>query len=545
MRNGHAAISFMILFNSKILCGFIAVFLGKDLDFDLANYHYYNAFALLHHRFNIDYWPPSYIHVFFSPTADLLTYFLINNLPPLAAVFLSGSLHGINLWLLYLIAQCFLPKKIFAILFAVFIAIIGMMGAMTFPSIGNFKNDLIVSLFILSFILLQIKVWQNDFSKTREMYLRSLLATCFLGLGLGIKLTASLFLVGSIGALLCLPLPNKIKINVLMISLLGTILGLAISGGYWMLMLWHRYHNPVFPFLNQIFHAVDYPAINFRYDEFIPADLKHFIFYPFYFSWNGTIADGRFLDFRFLIVYLLMICTGVSLCYRKLRFRVQKSISLPLTWLILFFIFSYLTCEMYFGSIRYMLVLEMLSPLMIFLLFKTIFKNSLAVFLTLCVFVFLTLTSKHALVGTRVKSYGEDYFHVSLPNFIVNAKEALVLTPYTIYARSNDPRPQTYLIAFLPKQWQYIGIPFHQEKFIYPENNVINNIQQIISNPHPSIFLLTVEESMPELLRAAKIFQLKPTGRCEKIFSERQLVNLSNVLLCEMKKNPCHAESVF
>src|SRR4029079_13454467 len=85
-----------------MLCGgYLAVFFGRELCWDLAHYHYYTPYAYLYNRYSIDYWPTSYLHQFLNPTIDFLTYGLINYLSPYRAVFILGALHGINLWLLY------------------------------------------------------------------------------------------------------------------------------------------------------------------------------------------------------------------------------------------------------------------------------------------------------------------------------------------------------------------------------------------------------------------------------------------------------------
>ncbi|HUA79263.1 MAG TPA: hypothetical protein VL997_02735, partial [Dyella sp.] len=43
-----------------LLCGgLLSTYLGKDVDFDLLNYHFYNPWALLHGRLSVDGFPAS------------------------------------------------------------------------------------------------------------------------------------------------------------------------------------------------------------------------------------------------------------------------------------------------------------------------------------------------------------------------------------------------------------------------------------------------------------------------------------------------------
>src|SRR4051812_38905663 len=95
--------SFVVLCAGMVVCGLLAVTFGKELTWDVVSYHYYNAFAFLHHRWGHDYWPSNYIQMFINPLMDVLGYFLINHFIPVTAVFLLGAIHGINVWLMYCI----------------------------------------------------------------------------------------------------------------------------------------------------------------------------------------------------------------------------------------------------------------------------------------------------------------------------------------------------------------------------------------------------------------------------------------------------------
>lgn len=529
--------SILVLLNAMIICGFIAVFLGKDLDFDLANYHFHNAYAFLYQRYKENFWPGSYLHVFLAPTPDLLTYFLINNFPPIAAVFISGSIHGINFWLLFLLAQFFLSRSIRDTLLALVIAGMSMLGSLTLPSVGNFKNDLLVSIFILSFVLIMVITLQGN-DDEKKNYKLFILANTLLGMAIGLKLTEALFGIGAFLSFLFLPFSLRDKCKWLSIAALSMCFGMLLTSGYWIAILWQEHHNPLYPFFNSIFKSSGYPVTNFNYTEFTPQTIWQRLAFPIVSSFKGTRADGHFRDLRFFIIYALFMICGILYLYER-RFKQKKSytISVSLVWLYYFFIFSYLVGEVYFGTIRYMLALEILAPLMIVVLVKQIMRNLYAIPITLLIFAILILSSQQSTVGTRVKYYGEDYFNVRMPSSITQIPEALVLTPYTIFARSNDPRPQAYLIAFLPKNWRYIGIPFHQEKFVSPGAEVLSEIEQRIAMNKQPIFLLTVEESMRDLMQAARLFHLRRDHNpCSQIFSERQLVNQSNVLLCGVVK---------
>src|SRR3990167_1616146 len=77
-----------------ILYGTISVLLGKDLTWDTANYHLYNPYAFLNDRFNIDYWPTSFIHQFFAPTLDFILYFFVMYTTPFITEFMIGAIRS-------------------------------------------------------------------------------------------------------------------------------------------------------------------------------------------------------------------------------------------------------------------------------------------------------------------------------------------------------------------------------------------------------------------------------------------------------------------
>ena len=67
-----------------VLCvavaGAASLLIGKDVNWDLRNYHYYNAFAFLNGRFGWDL-APAQIQTYFNPLGDFPFYALVNVMP--------------------------------------------------------------------------------------------------------------------------------------------------------------------------------------------------------------------------------------------------------------------------------------------------------------------------------------------------------------------------------------------------------------------------------------------------------------------------------
>src|SRR4051812_28066674 len=93
-----------------VLFGLLSVFLGQDDNWDLKNYHWYNPYALLHGRLDLDMAPGQW-QSYFNPLIDVPYYVLSTSLPGPLVGFLMGALHGLNFLLLVAIARRLLGDR--------------------------------------------------------------------------------------------------------------------------------------------------------------------------------------------------------------------------------------------------------------------------------------------------------------------------------------------------------------------------------------------------------------------------------------------------
>ncbi|MBX3709023.1 MAG: hypothetical protein KIT56_00065 [Gammaproteobacteria bacterium] len=536
-----------LLFLAMLTGGWLSVLFGKELSWDLAYYHFYIPFAFLHHRYNIDFWPSSYIHQFFNPTIDLLSYFLITHFTPRMTEFILGALHGINTWLLFLIARHFIQGRYQNVL-ALLLSLLGMYGPTALPGMGSFQNDNLISVFILAFTLLQIKALDLYQKKERNnptvpadfqhVIILLLIAGWIIGLGFGLKLTAGTYIAGTFIASLILPISLRDRIKILLVVGIAATIGMLITSGHWMYLMWQKHRNPFFPFFNNLFHSPDFLFINWHDKRFFPQDLSQTLFFPFYFSWDGRTADAPFRDFRFLAVYILFVIAGIQWLWKRVQIiRSGNPSSLATTnflsryWLFAFFIFSYMIWQYYFSIARYLSVLEMLSPLIIYLLLKSLIHNSRIHVIFLFIILYTLAWSLSPIPMVRARWYDTTFFNVKLPPPVVTIPKATVLLAYTAYVMESDPRPQSYLIPFFPAQWRFVGVPFWKGQYL-SELTTTSQIYSQLHHESGNIYLLTSDLNMPALYQAAQKFGLVPYGECEKILSDRQVVTHQNVLLC-------------
>jgi hypothetical protein len=230
------------------------------------------------------------------------------------------------------------------------------------------------------------------------------------------------------------------------------------------------------------------------------------------------------------------VLSGILWLWKKLGGVREEKSNLSMIWLYGFFIFSFIVWEYCFAVLRYIVVLEMLAPLVICVLLTRMISYENKRHIIIALVLYLVAVSMHPSMMFRTSKFGDAFFNIKMPEFIKTTPKAMVLTPYSVYALNPEPRPQAYLIPYFPAQWRFVGIPFSDSQF-YAEGNEHEKIQQIINQYAGRFYLLTGADKMPEILyRTVKSFGLIPAGECSKILSDRQLVSHQEVLLCPVKK---------
>lgn len=143
-----------------IFGGLVSALRSQDANWDLLNYHYYNAWALLHNRQGVDCFV-SFIQSYFDPALDIPFYLLVSSplgsFPRIVSAII-GLQYGLILFIAYLISDM-LSEKIFAnqpveryILTILSVTLAGG-GAALWAQIGTTTNEIPISiLLLLSFL---------------------------------------------------------------------------------------------------------------------------------------------------------------------------------------------------------------------------------------------------------------------------------------------------------------------------------------------------------------------------------------------------------
>lgn len=361
----------VLLFVLAPLCfGGIALASGMDANWDLRNYHYYNAWAFLTGRYDRDLLVAQ-IPTFYNPVLDVPFFLAAQILPARVLAFVLGTLAGLNVNLLTLVGERILTIEPAGRRFALasLAAIAGATGAVALSELGTVFYDNILSLGFFGSLLVLLNRWDR-LATGRPLAVMTAAAVAGLpvGLAFGLKQSTVMFPIGCDLAL-ALALSGDWRRNFLASFAfgLGVLAAMAAGGGYWMWHLWTSYGNPVFPQFNQIFQSPWALTADYRDAQYLQLPFLKKLVFPVLFSLDSRqTGEIEFRDFRILAAFLALPLAGLVACLRKvpddgMTRRRQAALVMGaaagayLVWLKMFAIYRYVT------------PLEMLSPLLVVL----------------------------------------------------------------------------------------------------------------------------------------------------------------------------------
>ena len=182
---------------------------------------------------------------------------------------------------------------------------------------------------------------------------------------MGLKLPEMPFCVGFAAALVVLGGSLRHLTTRLIAGGIGGALGFALFSAWWMLHIKALTGNPLFPYFNDYWHSPLVLAASYRDLRFVPTHFWRELFFPVLFSVDWHVADDLgFQDIRVLVAYLTVIpAILIGLARRQTRDPlVDAGVAMPL---FAFAALSYFAWLKMFSIYRYIILLEMLAPLLI------------------------------------------------------------------------------------------------------------------------------------------------------------------------------------
>lgn len=298
---------------------------GKDLNFDFINYHLYGPHLLLEWRFDRDYFGgglPGYL----NPLVHVPLYLMIK--AGWHSLIIGGVLtivHCINLLLAWKICDQLLPDSQHS---RRSYLVCGLLLAFSSPlflaALGSSFAEVLTSIPMLAGVLLMLGEYSKDNWDKRRFAVAGLL----LGLAVGLKLSSGLFAVGTTLALLPMAVRNRGRAASVFVLVLGGLAGALLAHGYWSVILWREFGNPLFPIANNLFRAADFPPVMFRDQRYLQGGLGDLLTLPFRMLESRTTiySEGVAPDIRPLVVFVLV---AASLLIGRLGGRRMSSAISP------------------------------------------------------------------------------------------------------------------------------------------------------------------------------------------------------------------------
>ena len=497
---------------SPLIFGLLALTQKQDANWDLLNYHYYAGYAFFTGHWKDDFLPAG-LQSTFEPLWNILVYLLIRDFPPPVVGFLFGMLQSLVFIAIFWISDFYTrsiepPYRRLWIRLAASAS--GIYATDFLSELGNTMGDTFSGALVLVGLALILRA-----RETNRLF-HWVTSGVFFGVASGIKYTNGLYFLGILFALILNAVLSGGK------KFPGILLGLSASGGFfaaggfWILALWKRFGNPVFPLYNGIFHSPYWSNASFSDLRWFPKSAMEWVFYPFYFTHYHQVMELSVENYAFMVVYIL---TLFLLFFKFLSLFNDAYPFAPFSenerLLLLFFVASFAIWEAVFSYYRYLAPLEALAPLVIFVLLKDLFTK-LHLVLYIGILVFMAFHIQYPDWG-RV-TWGKSYFGTKLGSLPPSEKQqGIVLV---------GAKPIAFVIPDLGGRYRFISIVRGESvPFVYWKDLLLKN--------EPSIYLLTTMDQLQDndrIIDSIGLHLRSPARFCRPVINRMK----SNIVFCKL-----------
>ena len=432
------SLSLVLSVTAPVGLGLYSISEGQDINFDLQNYHLYNPYAYLNDRILMDLFPAG-LQSYFNPYLDLAYFAAISTWSPVTVGFLLGAVHGLSFLLLLRISRHVLRDHQFGELYSLPLALTGVLSVGFLSEVGTVFHDntvnlvLLLSLWTAMHFIASPARGRTAFKDNGKILCAGLLA----GIATGLKLTFSMYALALCLSFLVLDRRWKIRLKSAVLFGVSVILGLLVSNGYWMFKMWSLFGNPVFPVYNHIFQGELIRAVPFFDQRFLPKTLLEKLFYPVFFTLDPLrVAEVRYEQVSWLCCYAAVLCLLVYLLFKALKKDSSPGrLNGQARFLLTFFCISYLFWLQMFGIYRYLIPLEILIPLILFVV-SSYFLGRRYAWCGLILVVAITLVNLRGMIP--------DWGHSEWSDRIYRVESGVL---------SDSPEPAAVYLAGQPLGW--------------------------------------------------------------------------------------------
>jgi len=487
-----------------VAAGARSIAIGQDGNWDLKNYHWYNAFSLLNGRLGWDV-APAQIQTYYNPIADLPFWWLVHVLPgPRAVAFAMAIPAAIAAFFLLRTLALLFPvgSERGAPAWIIAAAAIGLTGAAGQATLASTMNEWLGTAFVIAAIWLALR---PPGSPRAEW-----LAAGLVGCAAGIKLTFAVFAVGFLAALVARGSRGRRLAG----STLALAAGFLLIGGYWAWVMWREFANPFFPYFNDIFHSPWWEQTAFFDRARGPRTPMQWLFLPFYFGIQSTlVSEVGFRDYRLAALFVVG-----TVCAIKLPIVRKRP---PPAWMFLvaFTAVAYVCWIFLFGNIRYLVPLELVSAVLIVGAIRFLLPARAMRYAAIGLVTLLLIGTTRPMSWGRIP-FGKEYFEVTVPKI---EPRSLVIIGYV--------HPLSYLIPSFPPDTRFVS-PANNFLQLDQANLLEKRAAETIRAHHGPTYLLQHRVRMPQDATTAERFGLE-IGSCEDV---RAPMSGNDVQLCRLER---------
>jgi hypothetical protein len=429
-----------------LLCGLWSLWRGQDSNWDLRNYHLYNAYAALHGRLGLDL-AAAQMQSYFNPVLDVLQYGLMTALPAPLAGFLLGAWHGLVFALVAAIGWRVLADDPRRAVRVPWLAFAGLFTAAFFSELGNSMGDNSTAVPVLGALALLLSAQQRA-RLGQGASVRWLMAGVLLGLAVAFKLTNALYAVALGVAALCDGGRWRARLAGTAAMTLAALACFAIVAGPWFFRVWETFGNPLFPQFNAWFRSPLALPLSVADTRWLPRGLGEWLTWPVVFSLRPQrVSDLALPQFGWAALYLLALL-GIGWRLLLRRAPGERAPMLPAARVVLvFFLLGYALWQLVFSIHRYLVPIEVLLPLLLWWAWPRLLPVA-SVRWRVAVIVLLALHVVFAARDWGHAPWRQPAFAVAAPNMPAPRESVVVLV---------GGEPQAWRVALLPKEAVYLS----------------------------------------------------------------------------------------